>query len=370
MKKVVRCSKLARYMVCAGYMHLDLPEEAEGGAPAKEGTAAGEWLQGLLEKQPLGMVAQNGVYFDEDMKFFTAPLAENILERAQGPVSCEKRIDWETASGFVIRGQPDASYEMDNGETLCVDDLKYGWGIVEVTENWQLLGYAIGEVIKRGKYYHKIRLRVLQPRPHHEDGTIREWVLSYAQLLEYKDKIEARMTLLATGHNELTTSKMCKYCPGTAECCPAFSRLFYRALDVSVAFVQDSLTNEEISRQLDQAKRAKEAIEIKLDSLTELGTHRIKAGGIIPGYVQTNKYGHRSWKQGITPEAIKLMTGKDVIEKSFMSPAKAEKLGISKKLVEQLTTAPLVAVKLEKKDSSAVGNKIFGNTNPLGGVTT
>ena len=44
----IRCSKLARYMVCAGYAHL-VVEEPEAGEPAREGTAAGEYLQHLLE---------------------------------------------------------------------------------------------------------------------------------------------------------------------------------------------------------------------------------------------------------------------------------------------------------------------------------
>ena len=37
-------------MVCAGYMHLDL-EESPGGDAAKEGTAAGEYLQSFLENK-------------------------------------------------------------------------------------------------------------------------------------------------------------------------------------------------------------------------------------------------------------------------------------------------------------------------------
>jgi hypothetical protein len=361
----IRCSKLARPMVCAGYVYLDV-EEPEAGDPAKEGTAAGEHLQLLLEGKPIPSVASNGVYFDDDMKFYTTPIAQDILNRAKSQVLCEVRIDWQTRSGIWIRGQYDAAFVDERGY-LCIEDLKYGWGIVEVKENWQLIGYAIGEVIRRGQAFEYISFKIHQPRPHHEDGSSREWLIPYTTLLEYKEKIEKRMEEIANGRKDFQTSDKCKYCKGVAEACPAFSRLFYRALEVSMEFVQDSLTNEEISRQLDQVKRAEEVIKIKADSLVELGSSRIKQGGIIPGYIQTTKYSNREWKPGISPESIRLMTGKDIVEKSMMSPAKAEKLGISKELVKQLSQSRMAGVKLEKKNGSDVGNKIFGNTNPVGG---
>lgn len=353
-------------MVCAGYMHLDV-EEPEAGAPAKEGTAAGEYLQHLLERKPIGPQAENGVYFDDDMKFYTTPIAEDIFSKAASPVLCETRVDWQTKSGIWIKGQYDAAY-VDHQGRLCIDDLKYGWGIVEVKENWQILGYAIGEVIRRGQAFNEIVLRICQPRPHHEDGERREWILTYSQLLEYKERIEVRMQELANGLSNFQTGPACKYCKGAAEACTAFSRLFYRSLEISTEFFQDSLTNEELAKQLDQVKRASEVIKIKQDSLEQLGADRIKSGGIVPGYVQVNKYSQRTWKQGVSAASLKAFTGKEVEEKSLMSPAKAEKLGIPKKLVEQLSSTTLTGVKLEKKNGTDVGNKIFGNSNPVGGI--
>lgn len=362
----IRCSKLARPMVCAGYVFLEVEEIESENAAAKEGTAAGEYLQLLLERKPIGHIASNGVYFNDEMAFYTLPIAEDINDRATTQVLCETRIDWQTRSGIWIKGSYDYSF-VDKRGYLCIEDLKYGWGIVEVKENWQLIAYAIGEIIRRGEAFSHISFKIHQPRPHHEDGSTREWILTYAELLEYKEKIENRMTELANGRKDFQTSDKCKYCKGAAEACPAFSRLFYRALEVSTEFVQDSLTNQEIANQLDQVKRALEVIKIKSDSLVELGNFRIKKGEIIPGYIQVQQKTNREWKPGISPESIKLMTGKDIMEKSIMSPAKAEKLGVSKELVKQLSETRLSGMKLEKKNGTDVGNKIFGNTNPLGG---
>ena len=361
----IRCSGLARPMVCAGYVFLDLPQFPAHEAAA-QGTAAGEYLENLLLNKPLTAVASNGVYFDEDMKFYTTPINDDMRSRAADPILCETRIDWQTRSGVWIRGQYDAAF-VDKEGRLCIEDLKYGWGIVEVKENWQLLGYAIGEVMRRGQGFDHISLKIHQPRPHHEDGETREWVLTYPELLEYKEKIEVRMQELVDGKRDLQTSSKCKYCTGAAEACPAFNRLFYRALEVTTEFHQDSISDQELSTQLDHIKRAEEVIKIKKDSVTELGVMRIKQGKIIPGYVQTEKYSNRAWNAGVSPESIKIMTGINPIENSFMTPAKAEKAGVSKALVKQLAKKKFIGMKLEKKDSTDVGNQIFGNTNPIGG---
>lgn len=354
-------------MVCAGYVFMDLPKSEANKDLADEGTAAGEYLEHLLLNKPIGEKSSQGIYFNEDIRFFMKCVYDDILTRAKSSIiSCEQKIDWQTKSGIWIAGRYDVSY-IDERDRLVVEDLKYGWGIVEVKENWQLIGYAIGEVIRRSRGFNEIVLRINQPRPHHEDGTSREWVLSYSELLSYKDKIEARLMEISTGRKDLQTSSECKYCMGAAEACPAFSRLFYRALEVTTEFFQDSLTDKELSDQLDQVKRAEEVIKIKKDSLTELGVSRIKQGRILPNYVQVQTYGNRTWKKGISPEAIKVMTGVDVVETTFLTPAKVEKLGIDKGLVAQLSEKRLSGVKLEKKDSSEIGNKIFGNTNPQGG---
>lgn len=362
---VIRCSKLARPMVCAGYSFLKL-HKTEGGPAAKEGTAAGEYLQHLLEGTPIPHSANNGIFFDDDMKFHTTPIAQDMINRAVGVVLCETRIDWQTRSGIMIKGQYDAAFVDDRGY-LCIEDLKYGWGIVEAFENWQLLGYAIGEVIRRGRAFTHISIKIHQPRPHHEDGPSREWLLTYDELLEYKEKIEVRFQAIVDGDRSLTTSDKCKYCEGAAEACPAFNRLFYRALEVSTEFHQDSLTDDEVSTQLDHVERAMEVIKIKGDSLTELAISRIKGGKIIPNYVQSKKYGNRVWKGGITADSLHMMTGKDVNVTSFVTPAKAEKLGIPRKLISQLTDKKFLGIKLEKKDSTKIGNDIFGKANPNGG---
>lgn len=359
----INCSGLARPMICAGYVFLDLPRTDS--FHGDEGMAAAEYLERLLSNKPLGEVSSKGYYFDDDIKFYMLKVAEDIKTQAVSEVICEQKINWQTRSGMWIKGRYDVSYIDEKGR-LCIDDLKYGWGIVEIEENWQLIGYAIGEVIRRGQAFKEISLKIRQPRPHHEDGETREWVITYEQLLEYKERIERRMDEISKGKIDFQTSKHCKYCLGSGEACPAFNRLFYRALEISTEFHQDSIDNDELAQQLKQIERAEETIKIKKDSLTELAILRIRSNKIIPGYVQSERYGNRDWKKGIGPEAIKIMTGLDVIEKNFMTPAKAEKVGISRDLINQLSEKKFLGLKLEKKNTTKIGNKIFGTEAPKG----
>lgn len=366
----IRCSKLARVMNCHGSIAFtNLPEEEENEA-AREGTAAGEWMKHLIDvaqgdwSHAPPTHASNGVLFDDDMKYHTKSIAEDILDtKAEGTtVFCEKRCDWDTKSGIVIRGQPDADFIGKDGK-LYVDDLKYGWGIVEVKNPicWQLIGYAIGVIMRRSQYFPSIVLRIRQPRPHHEDGPCRTWEITYDELLAFKEQIEERAMQIATGTKTLTTSHACKYCPAAAKC-PAISKAFYRGVEVIHEFLQDNIEDKEVSFQLDQITRIEELIKIRKGSLTNLAIDRIKKGALIPNYVMQTSYSDRSWKDGISPAVIEAMTGVKIVEQVMLSPAKAEKAGISPKLVNDLVDRRFLGTKLKRKDTTELGNKIFGNT--------
>lgn len=358
----VHCSQLARPMVCAGFLSFVGLEKPEVGPAAEQGTAAAELFERMLLNQPIPPQARNGVYFDDEMRFYIKPIVEEIKSNIQGEVLSEQPIDWRTRSGVWIRGRYDASF-IRNGD-LYVDDLKYGFGIVEVFENWQLLGYAIGEVLRRQCYFKRIVLRVRQPRPHHEDGDCRSWTLSYEQLLEYKERIEQRFEQMVAGLNTLQTGPQCKYCIAVAEACPAFNKLFYRALEVTHSFHQDQIDEKELARQMDHVNRAAEVLKIKKDALDELAIIRIKNGKVIPGYITEDSWGDRKWKGDVNPKAIEILTGKRIEKTEMLSPAQAEKIGLPKDFVNKLVERPWRGQKIVKKDGGAIGDKIFGKEKP------
>ena len=359
----IRCSSLSRYMKCPGFAKFrDLPE-SETNLAAEEGTAAGELLQAMLEqrttKPNVATVAKNNYRFDSDMYFHVTPIAQEILDK-NVQVFCEQRIDWQAHQDVVIRGQFDICYQI--GDTLHIEDLKYGWVLVDVEENWQLLGYAIGKVLQmeiqlRPKF---IEFKIHQPRPHHEDGRSREWKISLDEMIGYHQKIVVQMELIANNAGDLVTGSHCKYCPAAGQNCTAFNKAVNNALDVTMSeFKQDSLNESQIADQLIILQRASELIKIKYDSLDQLACSKLKEGKLIPGFGLEEKYGDRSWLPDVSPDVIQMITGKDIIEKVMMTPAKAEKMGVNKKMVESLVTRKFTGVKCVKKDFSKDAAKVF-----------
>jgi len=362
----IRCSGLARPMACPGFLFLkDLPP-SETNAAAEEGTAAGEMFRAMLEQKTLtptlGLQASNGVYFNDDMRFYLKPIAEEILNRAT-PVLCETRIDWMTRSTIQIKGSYDVSFVQD--DVLFIDDLKYGWGIVDVKRNWQLIGYAIGECIRRQSAFRGVMFRIHQPRPHHEEGTTRNWFVTYAELLALKEEIEVKLEAVCNGDAPLVTGNHCKYCAAAAINCPALNRSFYASINyVMNSFTQDSMSEAEVAAHVKLIKRVEEVMKVKLDSLTALAVNRINSGKVIPGFAMEKNFGHRSWAPGVSPAVIEAFTGRNITETSIISPAKAEKIGVSKELIKSLTIRPFIGNKLVATDNNALGDKIFGTQSP------
>lgn len=364
----IRASSLAQIMQCMGPVVLSniLPNETN--PAAMEGTAAGELLRYMLEQKSLSpqvpLVAENGVRFDEDMYFYLRPHAEDILRKANGnEITCEVRVDFATPSGIPLRGQYDVSFYEPSTETLHMYDLKYGYGIVDAHENWQLIAYCIGrflQVMKYGHYPKFYKFEIHQPRAFHPEGPIRSWTITHEELMQYYYRIEARFQQIANGDRELRTGSKCKYCRA-APVCPAFNKSVHDALETTMNdWVQDDMSNDALARQLQLAERAAELIKIRIDSLNQLGVIRVKAGQIIPGRGMKETYGHRKWKPMVTPESFKMLTGVDIRETVIMSPAKAEKAGVSEDFVDMLTERPLTNVKLVPMDLSAQAEKAFG----------
>lgn len=358
----IRCSSLDRYMKCPGFAQMTDTLPNLSNPAAEEGTAAGELLQAMLEQRSLKPnvtgVAKNGVRFDSDMYFHLTPIAQEILAK-NVMISCEERVDWVPTPGVVIRGQFDIKYVVN--DTLYIEDLKYGWKIVDVKENWQLIGYAIGVLLKLPERPKYIQFTIHQPRPHHEDGRSRVWKIAIDDLIFYYNTIVGTMSGIVQGSRQLITGSHCKYCPAAANRCPAISRSMYDGISqVMYDFKQDDLTEAEIAEQLRLLEDVSSLVKIKQDSLNDLACMKLKEGKVIPGYGMEEKFGDRSWKSDVTPEAIEVLTGLRIVEQVIMSPAKAEKLGVDKKLVKDLVERRSTGFKCVKKDFTKQAEQVFG----------
>jgi len=360
-----RISGLGNLMKCKGRPSLISPEFPPHPAAA-EGTAAGEYVRHLIEKTTPGTHASNGIEFDDDMKFH----ANECLPYFSPTAKCEHELRWQTRSGIVLIGHPDASDVV--GTDLIIEDYKYGWNIVDAKEeqldgsytpNWQLLGYAVCEMKAKNPAVTHVTLKIIQPRPHHEEGIVRSFRITVQQLWNYAEQVETVMMDIKNGSKELRTGSQCKYCPHASGSCPAFKRAFYSAFDYIMYHHQkDDINNNELAQHLDMVARAEKIIDTMTGSLNQLAVHRVQSGAIIPGYVSEKTYGNRKWKKNVSPEVIAAMTkGIKIVKTEMVTPAQAIKLGVPKEITEFYTERFFVGEKIIKKDASKVGAEIFKN---------
>lgn len=352
--------ELPRFMACNGSRNIDqVPAFDPDNTMRNEGDAA-HWLIEQVFNKRFGMdelvnrPAVNGVYITEEMIEAVTPCLEDI--RGRGEV--EVITSYSDGVGYDVRGRADwIAFE---GTTLHVGDFKYGWGIVEPENNWTLLSHACAWMDSNrdlvGNVTHVV-LTIWQPRPHHPLGKVRSVTYTAEELLGFWFILSAT---LANPNNVLNTGKHCKDCLGMINC-PAAQKAALNAIDVSEMAYVSSLDDGSLAFVLEQYERAGKILEQCHKAASELALHRIKAGKIVPGYGIEKELTNKQWKQGITVEAAKIITGKDLSKKQLITPAQAVKAGVSQEAVDALCERREKGVKLTKINASTQVKKMFKN---------
>jgi len=227
--------------------------------------------------------------------------------------------------------------------TLTIDDLKYGWRIVEVFENWTLIAYAIGTCIGMSITPATIILRIHQPRPYHSDGKVREWRLTYDELLTYYQRIDATLSNPSDTLN--TGLDWCAKCHALATC-PAAIKAGMNAIDASAMAFHDEMPDVVAAYELDTLRTASAFIEARMNAVEEMVKHRLRNGAVIGDYALQSQYANRRFKPGVDPNMMKILTGIDLTKPGLVTPAEAERRGADPKVIEAMTERPLTGVKL------------------------
>jgi hypothetical protein len=250
-----------------------------------------------------------------------------------------------------IKGTPDAFAVIEHGlhgNTLYVDDLKYGFGIVEPT-SYQVFIYAAAILNELKSHEDRLRidqvqLGIYQPRSSHYDGvyrTIRLSAIEYHEQLKVVFEAESK----ALEPNPVTIpGRHCKYCPAAASCQALTSEL-YDIYHMVQAKANRSMTTQEMAdekrfldRVDDMLSARKKAVEAEMNALMDSGKN-------IPGWTRKSGYGNRQWKY---PEGMvrALMPGYDPTAGKMVTPAEMQRRGVDPDLLEKLTEKPRTKAKL------------------------
>lgn len=354
----ITATNLNRFMNCNGSITMpkfksDIPEDDE---IRQEGIAV-HWLiqqvcsgQFISAEDLIDRKSPNNIFITGDM----VDHIEDYLNGEGSGGEVEYNTDYETAK-WSVSGRADR-IKLD-GETLLVDDFKYGWSITEPEYNWTLISHAVGYVIQnfKGIIPKRIKFTIYQPRPRHAKGTIRIWEIDYPTLIDYYNQIDRS---LSAPKEELKTGKHCYKCPSFINC-PAANNAQMNAIDVTETQYSDDMSNEELALMLNLNKRAMELFKTSYSAYNDLALHRLRNGEKIQGYSIENDLSNRQWLDYITPEVLTTMTGKEVTKEVLLSPNQVEKLGVDKSFVKSLTTRQQKGFKLVQIDENAKANKLF-----------
>lgn len=324
-----------------------------------EGNAAHWFIEQVFRKnfsaeELIDRKAPNGVYITPEM----SEHCEDFLQHAIRGGFIE--IDTSYMVGpITVSGRAD-HIVFENG-TLIVSDFKYGWKIVEPQNNWTLISHACGFLFANPEIMRMVTqvvLRIYQPRAFHYSGLkVRECILTMDELWGCWSSIKHT---LENPSDECRTGDHCHRCPSRAMC-PAALTASMNVIDVSESgFNSHNTSDEDLSELLNTYYRAEEMLKQMIDAYEDLALHRIKEGKNIKGYTGQISAGKTQWKDGVTADFIKMISGVDVTSPKMMTPNQAKNAGLSEDVVKAYTERPSTGFKLVRMDASKKAELLFG----------
>jgi len=300
----------------------------------------------------IGKKAANGLFISEEMVEYTQIYTDKIRSR-----NLYLNQEDDVSFNLVNARCDNWSFNQSTG-VLFVDDFKYGFSIVEPFDNWSLKAYAIG-VIRNNpfldNYCTSVVVTVHQPRPYHIDGQERSCTYSRNEINRFETELRYTLENLT---DFLSTGPHCTKCPHLAQCSPA-RKASLNAVEISEKAMTETIPVHELSYELDLLRRAKKAIEDRLNAIEQLSQHKIKSGNVVENYVVENGTGHAKWNENVTPEFLKMISGLNLTTEKILTPAQAKKKGLSPEIVEMLSHKPSTGFRLKRVNTNERAKKLF-----------
>jgi Protein of unknown function (DUF2800) len=366
-------SSAARRVACPGSRALEekYPEDEES-PHAREGDAA-HWVasQVLRECATFPEFAPNGELITAEMlegaELYYDAIA-TVLNKIYGmydhtQLRIEEQIDISTIHPDCW-GTPDCW--LYHAPDLYIWDYKFGHGIVEVCENWQLIEYAAGIMDHLGidgiKDQHTyVTFTIVQPRGYDRLGAVRQWRIKASSLRSYFNILRNAENEALNPYSKCHPSPECNYCRGR-HACETLQRSALSAVDLSTLNVPLELEPADIGRELRYLQRAYELLEARLSGLSEQALSLIKKGNRVPGYLAEASKGRERWKKSTEEiQALGELFGFNLLKSpEAITPRQAIKAGVPEELVKSYTETQHGALKLIPEDANKI-RRIFGD---------
>lgn len=347
---MLRPSGSSIWTACEAYpkMSANMPPQPESD-PAREGTCAA-WLAELTLTRQLetcvdgvGMMHPNGWVVDVEMAHHIQRYV-NIITSRGGSIHTERHVTLNA----MIAGTPDAFALLDRDGVLHVDDLKYGFGLVEAERNTQVSIYA-GAILRmltaRSVVIRRVVIGIFQPRAWHPCGEYRTWSLLPEDLMQFVHWIEQQGEKCQKPNPVAIPGEHCRYCEAITTC-KASANALYRTYEDACSDQQRHMSAQELSTELEFLNKIEAIIKGRKEAVEAEAEARIRSGEHVPGHHLQPRKGNRQWTMDASK--IKMITGIDISKESTVTPDEAERRGMRPEVIAMLTSRPDLKPKLKK----------------------
>jgi hypothetical protein len=121
---------------------------------------------------------------------------------------------------------------------------------------------------------------------------------------------------------------------------------------MSAQAFNDVLSDDDLATTKEVIDRALDRLKQLSDAYGELLVHRLDSGKVFQNWAKESSLGNRRWKAGITADNIRLVSGISIEKPGMMTPAQAEKAGVSKLITKAFTERPNTGFKLVKRSAA------------------
>lgn len=330
-------SSASTWVKCPGSVILRATGGIESGTPeAAEGQAAHELCElyasgsGLNPDEKVGSTASNGEIYTQEMAE-AAKLYVEVLNQYgafSGNLELEDHMDIPDIHQ-ECHGTPDATWVAPGNMFIC--DFKFGHGIVEAFENWQMICYASGLMSRYGIDGYQdqnlmITMIIVQPRSFHAEGPVREWTVKASDLRAYINNLRTAAEAALGENPQVKSGLQCRYCLGR-HACESARQAAIKAVEILNVATPTPLTNNALAVELPALDLALKQLQYRRDALLEEAENRIAGGQNIVGLTRQPITGQRKWVEGQAPslKALGSITGADLFKTEPVTPAEAER---------------------------------------------
>lgn len=371
-------SSAFRWVRCALSASLEAAYPETEASPSSLEGSAGHWaVERLLRGTPVAVDTQapNGVAVTQEM-LEAAELVQEDIVATLGPdwaklLVIEQPVQIPRIHPTHNWGTPDyhAGTRMANGRIcLHVWDFKFGHGVVEAFENWQMIDYAAGLLGQMDVNDQEtvVEIIVIQPRAFHREGPVRRWRVAASDLRPYFNILENQAGLaLMPNPPAVPTPEGCANCTGRGHC-EALMRAGGYAADKGGQYGALDLSPHALGLEARNLKRAQALLNARITGLDAQIEASIRRGVLVPFWTMESVPGRLEWKK---PAAeifalgdmlgIKLQKAPDPITPTQAKTAtkvRARELGFDSgvwlPLIDAYAERPPGAVKLVADDGS------------------